>query len=59
MSGYQENDTDIDAIWKLAEDVRDAVSEYQVSPDIPMITSIVESSWPAAFSTEAVIRAKL
>jgi hypothetical protein len=30
--GYQENDSDIHAVGKLSEDVRDAIIEYQVSP---------------------------
>ena len=29
---YQENDTDAHVVGELAEDVRDAVIEYQVSP---------------------------
>ena len=32
--GYKENDTDAHAVGQLAEDVRDAVIEYQVSPDL-------------------------
>ena len=31
--GYRENDGDAQAVGKLAEDVRDAVIEYQVSPE--------------------------
>jgi hypothetical protein len=34
---YQENDSDVHAVSELAEDVRDAIIEYQVSPDL-MIT---------------------
>ena len=31
--GYQENDSDIRMVGELAEDVRDSVIEYQVSPN--------------------------
>ena len=31
-AGYQENDADVNAVGELAEDARDAVIEYQVSP---------------------------
>ena len=30
---YKENDSDVGAVCELAEDVRDAVTEYQVSPN--------------------------
>ena len=32
--GYQENDKDIRTVCGLVEDIRDAVVEYQVSPDL-------------------------
>ena len=32
--GYKENDGDAHAVGRLAEDVRDAVIEYQVSPNL-------------------------
>ena len=32
-AGYRENDEDMQAVCALAEDVRDAVIEYQVSPN--------------------------
>jgi hypothetical protein len=31
---YQENDSDVHAVGELAEDVRDTIIEYQVSPDL-------------------------
>ena len=31
--GYRENDADAHAVGKLAEDVRDAIIEYQVTLD--------------------------
>ena len=37
---YTENEADARAVCELAEDVRDAVMEYQVSPDLsttPMV----------------------
>ena len=33
-AGYQENDRDMQAVCELAEDVRNAVVEYQVSPNL-------------------------
>ena len=38
--GYQENDADAHAVGQLAEDVRDAVFEYQVSVDIVVTVGI-------------------
>ena len=32
--GYKENETDVNAVRELAEDVRDAVMEYQASHDL-------------------------
>ena len=32
--GYKENDADVNVVCELADDVRDAVMEYQVSPHI-------------------------
>ena len=32
--GYKETDADVHTVGELAEDVRDAVIEYQVSPDL-------------------------
>ena len=32
--GYQENDKDIRTVCGFVEDIRDAVVEYQVSPDL-------------------------
>ena len=32
--GYQETDADVHTVGKLAEDVRDAVIEYQVRPHL-------------------------
>jgi len=32
--GYKENEADVCAVCELAEDVRDAVMEYQVSPNL-------------------------
>ena len=37
-AGYQENDKDIQAVCGLAGEVRDAVVEYQVSPNPPIIS---------------------
>jgi hypothetical protein len=34
--GYQENDADRHAISELAEELRDTIIEYQVSPDPPV-----------------------
>ena len=31
---YEENEADMQTVCELAEDVRDAVLEYQVSPDL-------------------------
>jgi hypothetical protein len=33
--GYQENEADRHAIGELAEELRDAIIEYQVGPDLP------------------------
>ena len=38
--GYQGNDADERAVAELAEDVRDAVIEYQVSPNLLVIFRI-------------------
>ena len=32
--GYQETDADVNAVGELTEEVRDAVIEYQVSPNV-------------------------
>lgn len=34
-AGYRENDADVHAMSELAEDLRDALIEYQVSPGPP------------------------
>ena len=39
--GYQENDADGHAISELAEELRDAVIEYQVGPDPPLIHTML------------------
>ena len=36
--GYQGNDADAHEVAELAEDVRDAVIEYQVSPNLLVIS---------------------
>lgn len=38
LIGYQENDADARAVGELAQDVRDAVIEYQVGPN-PSVTA--------------------
>ena len=38
--GYQENGTDVHAVGELAQDVRDAVIEYQVSSNVLVIVII-------------------
>ena len=35
-AGRRENDADIQVVCELAENVRDAITEYQVSPDLPL-----------------------
>ena len=39
-AGYQENDADRRAVCELAEDLRDAVIEYQVGPDPSTVHNI-------------------
>lgn len=36
-AGYQESDTDIHIACELAEDVRDAIIEYQVCPNLSAV----------------------
>lgn len=38
---YQENDTDRRAVCELAEDLRDAVIEYQVGRDLPIVRKCI------------------
>ena len=38
--GYRENGTDVHAVGELAQDVRDAVIEYQVSSNILVAVTI-------------------
>ena len=40
IDGYQENDADARAVGQLAEDVRDAVFEYQVSLNIVVTVGV-------------------
>jgi len=39
-AGYQESDADGRAVCELAEDLRDAVIEYQVGSDPPTVRNI-------------------
>jgi hypothetical protein len=57
--GYQENDKDIQTVCGLAEDIRDAVVEYQVSPDLLDHPQDARLRQPAASPTEGVVRSEL
>ena len=56
--GYEENEADVHAVCKLAEDARDAVMEYQVSPNPPTTQHQPLSQRPVR-STDSDIRAEL
>ena len=40
MDGYQKNEADMHAVGELAEDARDAIIEYQVSPKLPITVRV-------------------
>lgn len=46
-AGYRENDADVQAMSELAENVRDAIIEYQVSSDLPLAPRVIIESPPS------------
>jgi hypothetical protein len=54
--GYQESDPDQHVVCELAEDLRDAIIEYQVGPDLPIIPQDILLRWCTVCSTEGDIR---
>ena len=56
-AGYQENDADVGAVCELAENLRDAVLEYQVSIDLEMLRFRVGYllRYHTVHSTESVV----
>ena len=53
--GYQGNDPDQHAVCELAEDLRDAIIEYQVGPDLSIISQDILLRWCTVCSTEGDI----
>ena len=61
MVGYQENDADARVVCELAENLRDAILEYQVSTDLKRLRSLMGymlKRYPVC-PTEIIVRAKL